>query len=199
MKKRKKTKIAVSLMIVGLALITAAGGLFIYNRISDKRAGETAERIADSFTDAFKENENTDEPLVYIDGVAYIGYVSIPSLEIKLPVQADWSMKKLKVSPCRYTGHAYDGSLIICAHNYQSHFGKLKYLSAGEKIVFTDCLGKEYVYRIDSSDLIGAYDIEKMKLNDGWDLTLFTCTYGGRQRVTLRCVLESENDDRKAQ
>ncbi|MCR4595100.1 MAG: sortase [Clostridiales bacterium] len=139
--------------------------------------------------------QNNEEPLIYVDGQAYIGFISIPSLDIKLPVQADWSLKQLKISPCRYTGRACDGSLIVCAHNYQSHFGKLKYLNPGEKIIFTDCLGKEYVYRIDSSALIGAYDIEEMKNDDGWDLTLFTCTYGGRQRVTLRCSLIPATDE----
>lgn len=128
-----------------------------------------------------------------IDGVEYIGVISIPSYNINLPVQSDWSLDKLSDSPCRYSGSVNSGSLIICAHNYQSHFGKLKYIDVGEKIRFTDMMGMVYTYDVSEIDLLGEYSVDEMKHNDGWDLTLFTCNYGGMQRITLRCIRSEIN------
>ena len=179
-------------MTLGLLFIAAAGGLFAFNRIIDKKAGETANIIYESVI----ENENKDsfrinpdsERVAVVDGVEYIGVISIPSYNITLPVQSDWSLDKLRNSPCRYSGSINNGSLIICAHNYQSHFGKLKYVQVGEKIRFTDMMGMTYTYAVSEIELINGNHAEEMKQNDGWDLTLFTCNYSGRQRITLRCV-----------
>ena len=190
--KRKTIKSGIVLMTLGLLFIAAAGGLFTFNIITDKKAGETANKIYESVV----KNQDTDnsettpetEKTAMIDGVEYIGVISIPSYNINLPVQSEWSLSRLKISPCRYSGSVSDGSLIICAHNYQSHFGKLKYIQVGEKIRFTDMSGITYTYKVSKIDLIGGYNVEGMKQNDGWDLTLFTCNYGGRQRITLRCV-----------
>jgi len=190
--KRKTIKSGVILMTLGLLFIAAAGGLFAFNRIIDKKAGETANIIYESVI----ENENKDsfrinpdsERVAVVDGVEYIGVISIPSYNITLPVQSDWSLDKLRNSPCRYSGSINNGSLIICAHNYQSHFGKLKYVQVGEKIRFTDMMGITYTYAVSEIELINGNDAEEMKQNDGWDLTLFTCNYSGRQRITLRCV-----------
>lgn len=67
-------------------------------------------------------------PVKTINGRDYIGVLSIPSLELELPVISQWDYPALKVAPCRYSGSLYQDNLIICAHNYASHFGKLKEL-----------------------------------------------------------------------
>lgn len=195
--KRKKIKSGIILMTLGLLFISAAGGLFAFNRIIDNKAGETADRIYESVMEntdeeSYRINSNSERVAV-IDGVEYIGIISIPSYNIVLPVQSDWSLDKLRNSPCRYSGSVTGGSLIICAHNYQSHFGKLKYIQVGDKIRFTDMMGMTYTYSVSEIDLINGYNVEEMKENNGWDLTLFTCNYGGRQRITLRCVRTDVN------
>ena len=196
-KKRTKARVGVILMTFGLLLIAAAGGLFAYNARNDRIAGEKADMIlkavADSKDDSFVEVEENGERTAEIDGEKYIGVISIPSLGISLPVQSEWSLEKLKTSPCRYSGDLTDGSLIICAHNYQSHFGNLKYASVGDKVIFTDVMGLNYYFEVISTSRIDGYDSEGMKQDDGWDMTLFTCTYSGRQRQTLR-LIRVQND-----
>lgn len=193
--KKKTIKSGIILMTLGLLFITAAGGLFAFNIITDKKAGEAADKIYKSVMET-REAEKSDsesgsvpdsERVVVLDGVNYIGIISIPSYNINLPVQSDWSLGKLKKSPCRYSGNVTDGSLIICAHNYQSHFGKLKYIQKGELINYTDMSGNTYTYAVSEIETLGGYDVEGMKQEGDWDLTLFTCNYSGRQRITLRC------------
>ena len=137
-------------------------------------------------------NPNMEMPTETINGNEYIGVLEIPSLELRLPVMSEWSYPKLKIAPCRYEGSAYTNALIIAAHNYASHFGQLKNLHIGDEIIFTDMDGNVFRYELVELETLMPTAIEEMTSGD-WDLTLFTCTIGGRSRVTVRCELAEES------
>ncbi len=137
-------------------------------------------------------NPEMDMPEKEVDGVAYIGSLSIPSLELELPVISQWSYPNLKIAPCRYTGSAYLDDLVIAAHNYESHFGRLKELSQGDEVVFTDMAGNVFRYEVAELETLAPTAIEEMTAGE-YDLTLFTCTIGGKSRVTVRCDKIEEN------
>jgi sortase A len=44
---------------------------------------------------------------------SYIGVIQIPSLNLELPVNSEWSYPKLKHSPCRYAGSYLDDTLVM--------------------------------------------------------------------------------------
>ena len=125
-------------------------------------------------------------PTVSFDGNDYIGRVDIPSLGLSLPVISEWSYPRLKIAPCRYTGSAYLDNLIIAAHNYSSYFGNLNRLNTGDTVTFTDVDGNQFTYAVSLIEDLPGTAIEEMQAGE-WDLTLFTCTLGGRSRVTVRC------------
>ena len=127
-----------------------------------------------------------ESPLIYINGEAFCGKVEIEKLGIKLPIYNEWDYAKLKTAPCRYMGNAYTNDMIIAAHNYKSHFGNLKDLEIGDEIKFTDPMGNEYVYAVCEIITLDGTAVSDMNSGD-WDFTLFTCTKGGKQRVTVRC------------
>lgn len=129
-------------------------------------------------------------PIVPVDGKNYIGYVEIPVLGLALPVQESWSYPNLKLSPCRYTGSPYQDNLVIAAHNYPEHFGRLKELVAGDEVRFTDTDGNVFRYSVVEQQQLNPRPARAM-LEGDWDLTLFTCTVGGQYRVTIRCVRET--------
>lgn len=128
-------------------------------------------------------------PTEEIDGHDYIGVLEIPSLELSLPVMSEWSNEKFKMAPCRYVGSVYSEDIVIAAHNYQRHFGKLKTLREGDEVCFTDVEGNVFIYAVSGFDTLGKKDVEEMTTGE-WDMTLFTCTPGGAKRVTVRCTLE---------
>lgn len=121
-----------------------------------------------------------------IQGYEYIGYVTIPALELSLPVMADWSYPKLKVAPCRYSGAVDSDDLVIMAHNYRIHFGRISELAPGDSVTFTDMNGNVTFYEVVALDILTPTAVADMVAGE-YDLTLFTCTYGGKSRVTLRC------------
>ena len=198
-----KTKYKVMLG-AGLLLIAAALALAAYNVIDAQRAARSAaqalealsQTTAVSATDpeeasaddapAYLADPEMPMPTVSFDGNDYIGRVDIPSLGLSLPVISEWSYPRLKIAPCRYTGSAYLDNLIIAAHNYGSHFGNLNRLNTGDTVTFTDVDGNQFTYAVSLIEDLPGTAIEEMQAGE-WDLTLFTCTLGGRSRVTVRC------------
>ena len=121
-----------------------------------------------------------------IDGHGYIGFLGIPSLELELPVMADWTYPQLQIAPCRYSGSTFSNDLVIMAQNYPKHFGKLRDMHTGDVVTFTDMEGETLQYQVIALEVLGAAAVEEMTAGE-YDLTLFACTYGGENRVTLRC------------
>ena len=138
---------------------------------------------------AFVRYPDMEMPTKEIDGETYIGVVEIPSLELSLPVMSDWSYPQLKKAPCRYVGSVYSHDAVICGHNYDRHFGRLKELVPGDEVRFTDMDGNVFRYSVCAVEQLAKTAVEEMQTGD-WDLTLFTCTKGGVMRVTVRCALE---------
>lgn len=188
-------------MSIGMVLLLAAFGLTVYNILDEKKAEDASETAAIQMTEEIRiqaEEHKGDEPLyknhpdieipsIELNGNRYIGLLEIPVLNISLPVIKEWSYPNLKVAPCRYEGSAYTKDLIIAAHNYNSHFGGLKNLNPGDQVRFWDVDGNLFTYEVAATEVLGGTAVEEM-LSGEWDLTLFTCTYEGRTRVTVRLV-----------
>ena len=51
--------------------------------------------------------------------------------------------------------------------------------------------GAVWQYEVEEVDILAPSDVEGMTAGE-YELTLFTCTYGGQSRVTVRCVWTSE-------
>lgn len=187
----------------GLLLIAAALLLTCYNLIDNYRAEKTSNQVVSQLEELIPDTTAPTEPEQTpvikpaetvvkampereINGYPYIGTLEVPRYELELPVISQWSYPRLKIAPCRYSGSAYTDDLIISAHNYLSHFGQLVNLEIGDEVLFTDMAGATFRYQVLFLESLEATDIEKMSAGE-WDLTLFTCTVGGKYRVTVRC------------
>lgn len=117
-----------------------------------------------------------------------IGALSIPAIDIRLPVISQWSYPNLRAAPCLYSGSP-DGQMIVLAHNYARHFGHIKDLAAGDTVEFKAVDGTVYSYQVIATEIVdGDKGLGDITSGSDWDLTLFTCTYGGASRVVVRCV-----------
>lgn len=170
------------MMVLGAVLILSALSLLAYNQYADAKAGKEADDMLAGVEAAIGE----DLSIAEIDGYEYIGYLTIPSLELKLPVMANWDYYRLNLAPCRQFGTAEAGDLVIAAHNFKSHFGRLKELEAGNEVYFTDMSGREYSYFVADIRTLQPTQVEEVQ-NSDYDLVLYTCTIGGASRVTVFC------------
>lgn len=195
-------------MLLGTVLVLAALLLFLYNQREAKQAEQNANAVLQQLTQALPAGsddasqelpvESSGAVTVYsamktveIDGNAYIGYLSIPALDLKLPVMENWSYEGLKTAPGRYFGSLYTNDLVIAGHNYAHHLGSLNLLSAGTEVDFIDMDNHTWRYKVSVVETLRPEDVETMTMpSDQWDMTLFTCTVNGEARWTIRCVRE---------
>lgn len=200
-----RRKIGVSLMVLGLLLMCAAGILLWQNHTEDLAAEVSVVNLMPELLARMPEvpeEENRMEQLtpvellpasafemtrVEINGYDYVGYLSIPALELELPIMADWDYERLRIAPCRYFGSTNGRNLVLMAHNYASHFGRISELQLGDAVFFTDMDGHITHYVVEGRDVLSPGAVEEMT-SGTFDLTLFTCTYGGKSRVTVYCT-----------
>lgn len=197
-------------VFLGAACLVCSVGFVVYNRLEDKNAGKSAEAILEDVKGMIEEKRSgrpTDndvtEPPVYagdqpkematvkVDGYDCIGILSIPVLDLELPVLTDWSYAKLKKAPCHYYGSCYEKNFVIAAHNYRAHFGRLSELQEGDDVIFTDVNGVARQYEVVLLETLPKEATEEM-ITGGFDLSLYTCNTSGAARVTVRCVLSGQ-------
>ncbi|SCW53660.1 sortase A [Ruminococcaceae bacterium YRB3002] len=198
--KNKRRIVGNTLLITGLALLLGAGGLYFYNMTESNAQAEEAAGVMDRIrtevsartsdgTDAVDPRTSgtvTELVPVLIDGAPYDGYLTIPAIDLEMGVYDTWNDSYLRKSVCRYYGSPYTDDFVIAGHNYRSGFGRLKKLEPGDEVYFTDMSGLVIPYVVKQIDVIDGTDISGM-LSGGWDLSLYTCTYGGEARLTVRC------------
>lgn len=194
-------------IILGICCLISSLGLIAYNHREEEKAQNASKNILQHVQGNIRDNtqkENNSEKndrdesveilvdipqemlTTQVDGYGCIGVLSIPVLELELPVLTDWSYAKLKIAPCHYFGSYYEKDFVIAAHNYQSHFGRLSELQPKDLILFTDISGAVYCYEVVLLETLPGNATEEM-ITSGFDLSLYTCTPGGASRVTVRC------------
>lgn len=187
-------KAGIAIVAIGAVLILSALLLFLYNRYEDERARREAESLlegVEAVIDGKTAGPDLTQlapqmPVVTLDGYEYVGYVEIPALELKLPVMSDWDYTRLSIAPCRQFGSSRTDDLVIAAHNYESHFGHLKDLTVGDTVIFTDMEGITNIYSVGKTETLNPDQVDAVQ-KSGYDLVLYTCTLGGRTRVTVFC------------
>lgn len=198
-----------TLLILGVLTIFAAGvivGLnqeaesFAENAVSDLQSKTTQKIDANlniytgqAVTPDYLLDTSRDMPVESIDGLDVVARLSIPELEIDLPVLSQWDNANAKSAPCRCSGTAYDGNLIIAGHSYKAHFRNLYDAAAGMRVILTDMDGNLFEYNITGTETIDEHDRETLDHGD-WDMTLFTCTPDSRHRYLVHCELAGPDE-----
>jgi len=199
-----KSKLGICFIFLGVLLLCGALSLYLHNDQEDREAGQGAMEVLPQIVAQiptepapevlaerlppleFRDPETFEMTEVEIDGYAYIGYLSIPTLELNLPIMSGWDRARLRIAPCRYYGSVNGEDLVLMAHNYKRHFGRIKELNVGDPVLFTDMDGVTTSYQVVSQDVLPPDAVEEMTAGD-FALTLFTCTYGGENRISVYC------------
>lgn len=207
MSNRKKNGLL--LLLLGIFLLASAGFLHVTQLRQDQLAGENArlllkqlelsrpqvqlpqstgptlEPSLDPLPELIK--PQTPQPMAEKEYLGYsmIGTVSVPELDLRLPVLSSWSYELLNVAPCRYSGSLPEENLIILGHNYRSHFTPLHRAKVGMTVEFEDVNGQVTTFTVAEITLLAKTDGHR--LPSDYPLTLFTCSADGQERLILRC------------
>ena len=198
------------LMLLGLCLMIGGGSLYYHNQLEDQQAGKASAMMLPEVRLEIQKKVS-EEPLMLTEptehvnpydqaavdkanemtvfvknGWSYIGYLNIPALNLELPVLSEISDYNLGMAPCRHFGSTKSDDLVLAAHNYDFHFGRIRELGPGDEVSFIDMDGILSRYQVVVTDVIQPTDVEKVQ-DPALDLTLYTCTYGGENRVMVGC------------
>ena len=201
--------IGIVCVILGVVCLLVSVGFVLFNHLEDKNAQEASQDVLrtaqlaiqkqalpsqsptdeaePSVPEAEIEEPNPEMTTIIVEGYECIGILSIPVLELELPVFTDWSYEKLKTAPCHYYGSYKNGDFVIAGHNYKAHFARLSELQPQDLVIFTDADGTVHQYEVFLLETLTANATKEM-ISSGFDLTLYTCTPGGSNRVTVRCL-----------
>lgn len=195
-----RNKLGNALIALGVLALLAAVLLMGYNQWDSTRAEKAADRVLTQLEESIAEPRticpgDAAADTETIDGYDYIGYLSIPSIGLALPVMQQWSYPGLKIAPGRYSGALHTDDLVIAGHDYARHFSPLKHLTVGTEVLFVDMNDNTWHYAVSDTEVLQPTQIEEMAVKTpdrNWDLTLFTCTTTGQARYALRCVRTDE-------
>ena len=197
-----RAKLSAILIGLGILMILGAAGLLLYNQQESDRVASFSASIVPELSEyaaAARETASlpplvTDPlapqpemPTAQIEGRRYTGVFSIPAIGYQVPVFDSCSESLLKLGACRFHGSTYQRDLVLCAHNYNRLYSLLTKLRPGDAVRFTDMDGFTWSYVVADLETLGPNMVEEMT-DSGYDLSFFTCTYGGEARLTLRCV-----------
>ncbi len=184
-------KPAGTLLTAGAAFILAALLLIGNNRVEARQAGSRAQasfRLLQNTVEQMDTLPEKKEMTVTVleDGFGYIGCLSLPELGLELPVMEEWDYDRLRIAPCRQFGSTLSDDLVLAAHNYPEHFGRIGELSAGAEVNFTDMDGLLHSYSVAEVRELEPEAVDAVE-HSGHALVLYTCTLGGGHRVAVFC------------
>ena len=194
-----RKRLSAVMILSGLLCIVSALSLTAYNLYTERSAGETARDAVTTISETMAEpltvqpvplyqiDPNVPMPELEVKGVKYIGRLYLPTLGLELPIITKTTGSLLQVAPCRLSGSAYLENMVIGAHNYATHFGNLKKLHYGDPIEFVDMDGNTFSYEVGEIEILQPDQLDYLCSGD-YPLSLYTCTIGGRTRVTVRCL-----------
>ena len=176
----------------GSIFLSAAIVLAASNFVCEYRAQKTTIHVSAQLEQKFAEaKENGDIsseiPAQTTENTDYLGILTIPALDLTVPINNTFSEANLKLTPCRYAGSLGKNDLVICGHNYAAHFRDLKSLKKGDALYFTDINGNTHSFTLSTQEILAPIDNAAM-IDSDYDLTLFTCTKDGQKRLVLRFV-----------
>jgi len=201
-------------LLVGAFLILLGAGLYLKNSLEDEQAKKTSADAMESIRRQIAENaqartqkagpngakaessmdgayaETPNYPLdvntITVDGTKYLCVLFVPEVDLQVPVSDELTEEILKKVPCRYHGTLDQNGFVIAGHNYKSGFGLLKKVKKGAQVLIVDAQGYVHEYVVEEIEILQPEAVEEMISGD-WALSLYTCTYGGGQRYTVRC------------
>ena len=198
------------LIISGILILIAAGGLFIHSRLDDRQAALRAQSVLEQVLSdgweitiqaepntayggtsaaAYEYEDEEDNDDAHASGrYTAIGILEIPGLNITLPVFNSSKDALLEISVGMYMG-SVDGKpdrLVIAGHNYRSHFGRISTIKQGDIIRFTTKDGVTYSYEMIGSVSVHMNDNDAIESCSLWDITLLTCQRDNTYRTLVR-------------
>ena len=188
MKVRKSSLV----MGVGLCLILAGLclGVFFYaraeqgDRLSRDIAAQLEAILPEEYAGMPGLYPDSGMPVLQVEGADYAALLEVPAFGVTLPVADRWDSSRLSLTPARFCGSVYDGTLVIGGGRQFDFCGKI---DLGAAVTVTDMTGGAYTYTVARVDRADHADTQWL-MDEAWDLTLFYHDVYAMEYIAVRCV-----------
>ena len=184
------TRAAKILLFLGFALLALSLVALLLLHLADSRAQEDAETLLQQLdillpppTSGVPDTYRVpDMPTLEVGGRDVVAIVEIPAFGLRLPVLGSWEAGSALGIPRRFSGSAYDGSLIIGGSAAQ--FACFAQIPAGTQVTVTDMTGAVFSYTVTR---IGRSTSADAATLSGSKLTFFARQTHSLEYILLRC------------
>jgi len=119
-----------------------------------------------------------------------IAKLFIEKIDLNISVLSKWSYELLDISVCKFFGPDPNeaGNFVVIGHNDLKgvHFGNLYQLEIGDSLEMTDLTGRTKSYEIYEILTIKPNELDKLKTNEDYSVTLVTCSPDGKMRLVVK-------------
>ena len=179
---------AKALIFAGIALITLSLVALLHMQLASRQAEKSAEALLqrlDALLPPLHPGSQESYrvmtmPALEVDGRDVIAIVEIPAFSLRLPVLSSWEQGS--DLPRRFSGSAYDGTLIIGGSAAQ--FACFNRIPNGTEVTVTDMRGAVFTYTVARIGRASTADAETLS---GSRLTLFAPQTTSLEYILLRC------------
>lgn len=186
-------------LILGLVLILCSLGLVVFSQVRMHMGTEHCRQVTAKLLQLLPERTpgvpdlypDPAMPVLEVDGTDYVAILELPTFSRTLPVADSWDSSKLPSSPARFSGSAYDGTLILGGADHPQQFGFCDTIEHGTPVTLTDMTGAQYHYTVSRIDRASHADAQWLQ-RDGFDLVLFCRDALSFEYVAVRCTFSGD-------
>ena len=178
----------VGLMAVGMLLLALSLFFALHYVMDEWRSSGYAISALTVMESGETTTTESGLPAISSNGELYIGTLTIPALDMEMPILEKYSVHNRKMGPSLYYGSPEEDAMVIGGYNFQGHFAPLKKLTVGDKVTYTGLNDTAKTYEVTAIEVLKPSQVEEMVQSD-CALTLFTSTTSGFSRLAIRCEL----------
>lgn len=193
--KRKKNL----LLLSGICLILASFCFMMFFGIRAHIGTKKSQKLLSQITallpkttqSAGEAYQDAGMPVLALDGTDYVAVLEVPAYGVALPVADCWDSKTLYCTPGRFSGSAYNRTLIIGGADAPGQLSFCDQIENGSVITVTDMTGVRFSYtvsRVDRADHAQA----QWLMSDDYDLTLFCRDAHSSRYIAVRCLASAK-------
>ena len=135
--------------------------------------------------------EKSEDKIIFENGE--IGFIILPTLDLKAPIKEGTTSDILKYSVGHFTEtNLWEGNVALASHNdgsYAHYFSRINELKNGEEIIYITNMG-ERRYKVVENKIIEETDINILEDTKENIITLVTCVKGKRNK--RQCIIGKE-------
>ncbi len=177
-----KNKISKILITMGLLIIIGSLILITYSKYMENKA-----------LSSFEEKIERQEVITEVNPGDEIGIIEIKSVNLKNVIVESTDKKYLNHHVCHFENSAMpgeDGNFALAGHSstyyYNQVFNELHKVKIGDEIIIKT-INDEFTYTITETIVVESDEIEVLDQDmTKKEITLVTCTYGGKQSFIVK-------------